>query len=76
MIAIFGDLRQFSEIKLAFFSSTNVLVNFLQKKTISCLIKKTTNMFAFFGENIYKIITLVPRTVGTPPPPKLATGNN
>jgi hypothetical protein len=47
MITIFCDFWQFSAKKLAFFSKTNVMINWL------CFQSKTPIFFAkFFGENI------------------------
>jgi hypothetical protein len=50
----------FSAKTLAFFSKTNVMIEFLQKLAV-CSSSKNANIFAtFFGENILKIITSVP----------------
>jgi hypothetical protein len=58
MITIFCDFGQFSAKKLAFFSKTNVRIKFLQK--LAAVWAKNANFFSnFFGENIFKIITLV-----------------
>jgi hypothetical protein len=59
MITIFCDFWQFSAEKTAFFSKTNVMINFFQNLALFCV--KNANFFAnFFGENILKIITSVP----------------
>jgi hypothetical protein len=58
MIIIFCDFRQFSAKKLAFFSKTNVMINFFQNLALFWV--KNANIFAkFFGANILKIITSV-----------------
>jgi hypothetical protein len=60
MLTIFCDFCQFSAEELAFFSSANVMVKFLQK--LAVVRAKNASIFAkFFGENIQKIITSVPR---------------
>jgi hypothetical protein len=59
MITIFCDFSQFSAKKLAFFLNTNVMITFFQNLPLFQV--KNANFFAkFFGENIFKIITLVP----------------
>jgi hypothetical protein len=59
MITIFCDFRQFSAKKLAFFSKTNVVINFLHYSAL--FLVKNANVFAnCFGENLFKIITSVP----------------
>jgi hypothetical protein len=51
MITIFCDFRQFSAKKLAFFSKTNIMINFLQTSFV--FRQKRQNFCAeFFGENI------------------------
>jgi hypothetical protein len=59
MITIFCDFCQVSAKKLAFFTKTDVMIKFLQK-TISSLSKKRHFLTKKIGENISKIITLVP----------------
>jgi hypothetical protein len=59
MITIFCDFRQFSVKKLAFFSKTNVMINFFQKLALF-RVKNAKLFVKFFGENIFKIITSVP----------------
>jgi choline-glycine betaine transporter len=59
MITIFCDFRQFSAKKLAFFSKTNVMIQFFAYLALFCV--KNANFFAeILGENILKIITSVP----------------
>jgi hypothetical protein len=59
MITIFGDFCQFSAKKMAFFSKTNVMIKILHNLALPRV--KNANFFAiFFGENIFKIITLAP----------------
>jgi hypothetical protein len=59
MITIFCDFSQFSAKKLAFFTKTNVMINFFQN--LALFWDKNAIFFAeFFGENIEKIITSVP----------------
>jgi hypothetical protein len=53
MTANFCDFLQFSAKKLAFFSKTNVMIQFLQKNS-SRLIKKRHFCAKFFGEDILK----------------------
>jgi hypothetical protein len=60
MITIFCDFRQFSAKKFAFFSKTNVMVNFLHNLVIFVSSQKRNFFAEFFGENILKIITSVP----------------
>jgi hypothetical protein len=61
MIIIFGDFCQFSAKKMAFFSKTNVMINFFSKTSSS--LSKNANIFTnVFGENIFKIITSVPES--------------
>jgi hypothetical protein len=55
MITIFCDFCQFLANKLAFFSKTNVMI-----KILHCLALFRVKNAIFFGENILKIITLVP----------------
>jgi superfamily I DNA and RNA helicase len=51
MITIFCDFHQFSAKKMAFFSKTNVMINFFQNLALFC--DKIANFFAeFFGKNI------------------------
>jgi hypothetical protein len=51
MVPIFGDFRQFSAKKLAFFSKTNVIIKILQNLALFSV--KYANFFTeFFGENI------------------------
>jgi hypothetical protein len=51
MITIFCDFSQFSAKKLAFFSKTNVMINFFQSLALFWV--KNANFFAkVFGENI------------------------
>jgi hypothetical protein len=51
MITIFCDFSQFSAKKLAFFSETNVMINFFQNLVLFWF--QNANFFAkFFGENI------------------------
>jgi hypothetical protein len=53
MITIFGDFRQFSAKKLAFFSKTNVMIKFLH--ILALFWVKNANFFTeFIGENIFK----------------------
>jgi uncharacterized protein (DUF1499 family) len=60
MITIFCDFSQFSAKKLAFFLNTNVMIKNLHNLALFSV--KNANIFAeFFGENILKIITSVPR---------------
>jgi hypothetical protein len=59
MITIFCDFSLFSAKKLAFFSKTNVMINFFQNLALFGV-----KNAKFFGENILKIITSVPE-VGT-----------
>jgi hypothetical protein len=59
MITIFGDFSQFSAKKLAFFLNTSAMITFLSK--FAFVSSQKRHFFAkFFGENILKIITLVP----------------
>jgi hypothetical protein len=59
MITIFSDFCLFSAKKLAFFSKTNVMINFFSK--FGFVLSQKRQFFAkFFGENILKIITSVP----------------
>jgi hypothetical protein len=51
MITIFCDFCQFSAKKLAFFSKTNVVINFFSKSS-SSLSKKRQYFRQIFGENI------------------------
>jgi hypothetical protein len=63
MITIFFDFCQFSAKKLAFFSKTNVMIKFLHN--LALIRVKNGNFYAkFLGENILKIITSVPGTLG------------
>jgi hypothetical protein len=56
MITIFGDFRQFSAKKFAFFSKTNILVNVLPNLALFSV--KNANLSPFFApQNISKIIT-------------------
>jgi hypothetical protein len=51
MITIFCDFCQFSAKKMAFFSKTNVMINFFQNLALFRV--KNANFSAkFFGENI------------------------
>jgi hypothetical protein len=45
MITIFGDFRQFSAAKLAFFSKTNVMINF---SIINLCFESKTPIFSWF----------------------------
>jgi hypothetical protein len=59
--AIFDNFRR---KKLAFFSETNVLINFFLQN-LALFWVKNANFFAdFFGENIQKIMTSVPGSFG------------
>jgi hypothetical protein len=51
MITIFGDFRQFSAKKMAFFSKTNVMIKFLHNLALFW-VKKAKFFAEFFGENI------------------------
>jgi hypothetical protein len=58
MITIFLDFCE----KMAFFSKTNVMIKFLQK--IAVVWAKNANILAkFLGENIFKILTSVPKAL-------------
>jgi hypothetical protein len=64
MIIILVDFCQFSGRKLAFFSKTNVMINFFKK--LAVVGTKNANIFTkFFSENIFKIITSLPGTSPT-----------
>jgi hypothetical protein len=58
MITIFCDFRQFSANKLAFSSKTNVMIEF-----IALFWVKKGHFYHFFGKNIFKIITSIPRQI-------------
>jgi hypothetical protein len=55
-VQFFGDLGQFLPIfgeNSAFFSKTNVMINFFRSLALLCV--KNANFFVeFFGENIFK----------------------
>jgi hypothetical protein len=52
MIKFFCDFCQFSVKKLAFFSKTNVMINFFSKSGF-VLSQKTPFFAKFLGENIF-----------------------
>jgi hypothetical protein len=53
-ITFFCDFRPFSTKKLAFFSKTNVMINFFQNLALF-RVKNAIFFAKFFGENILKI---------------------
>jgi hypothetical protein len=59
MITIFCGFRQLSAKKLAFFSKTNVIINFFPNLSLF-IESKRPFCRRFLGENIKKIITSVP----------------
>jgi hypothetical protein len=58
MITIFCDFCQFSANKMAFFSKTDVMINFCKNGS---RLSKNASIFAkFLGENNFKIKTSTP----------------
>jgi hypothetical protein len=59
MITIFCDFSQFLAKKLALFSNTNVMIKILHNLALF-RVKNANFRAEIFGENLKKIITLIP----------------
>jgi hypothetical protein len=61
MITIFGDFSQFLAKKWCLSQKTNAMIKYVFAKSGSGLSKNANIFVKFFGENILRIVTSVPR---------------